>query len=404
MPDVPECEDVFRFGILSVMSMVVFPFRSEDPAVAETNLEMAAAHPRISCVVAVGAKENDLFTHLSRRAARLSSLAEVDVILQDRIGDRRPGKGDGMNTGLRRFLDSDLDRVHFYDADITNFDHSWIDGAERVADAGFDIVRHYFARASTDAMITWMVTRPLFAIGHPDSGLWRIRQPLGGEMLLTRPVVEKLVADDFVASRSDWGIDTVICYATTATGQPIYEHYLSDGKQHALYGSLAELRQMLVECFEAALGVAALPAPPPFDHHLAPEAPAPPAIAHRVAYDVESTLPLLTGSWTDGEREAAREFPAHLAGPFLANSAGRLTFAFLDAGNWYDALVALAERYRPEPGWRDLLFRLWVARVLAYTTSDALGGHGRAMEILEATVAGYARRAAAAARAVNPGF
>ena len=53
---------------------------------------------------------------------------------------------------------------------------------------------HTLPRASTDAMITWMVTRPLFAIGHPRSALWRIRQPLGGELALTRPVAEELMA------------------------------------------------------------------------------------------------------------------------------------------------------------------------------------------------------------------
>ncbi|HJR92387.1 MAG TPA: hypothetical protein VJ938_08100, partial [Acidimicrobiia bacterium] len=74
----------------------------------------------------------------------------------------------------------------------------------------------------------------------------------------------------------------------------------------------------------------------------------------------------------------------------LANLA-RPTFAFMDGGTWRETLVALLQSYRPEPGWRGVLFRLWVARVLAYTTTDALGGHARAMEALEETVVGYAR-------------
>ena len=68
-----------------------------------------------------------------------------------------------MNTALRRAAATGFERVHFYDADIINFDNMWIDGAEEAADKGYDIVRHRFPRASTDAMITWMVTRPSLA-------------------------------------------------------------------------------------------------------------------------------------------------------------------------------------------------------------------------------------------------
>ena len=150
--------------------------------VVSANLATAAHHPRVSRVLAVGAGRGRLFDHLTTEAERraASTGKPVDVVLQDRIGNRRPGKGDGMNTGMRHFLAGDEQRLHFYDADITNFDVSWIDGAEEAADAGYSIVRHFFPRASTDAMITWMITRPMFAIGHPTSALWRIRQPLGG--------------------------------------------------------------------------------------------------------------------------------------------------------------------------------------------------------------------------------
>ena len=58
----------------------------------------------------------------------------VELILQDRIGDKRPGKGDGMNTALRYFLEkTDLDRIHFYDADITSFNEEWMTKAEEAA-------------------------------------------------------------------------------------------------------------------------------------------------------------------------------------------------------------------------------------------------------------------------------
>lgn len=370
----------------------MFPFKVEDPAVVVANLETAAAHPRVTRVLAVGAERDELFERLSLESGRITDRTgtPVEVVLQDRIGDRRPGKGDGMNTGMRRFLASDEDRLHFYDADITNFDDTWIDGAEQAADAGYPIVRHYFPRASTDAMITWMITRPMFAIGHPDSALWQVRQPLGGELLMTRPVVEKLAALDIVGSQSDWGIDTVLTYAQMTLGLPIYEHYVDGGKQHALYGSLDELRPMVIECFEAAADIARLPTPPSVEHVVEDERRAPPEIAEKVAFDFEGTLRLLAENWTEDERRAADRLgevvkPLQAAGPLPR-------FAFLDADTWYEVLQALRREYRPEPGWQGLLFRLWAGRVLAYTTSDALAGHAGAMARLEAAVESYARR------------
>ena len=369
--------------------MVVLPFKTEDPAVATRNLAIAAGHPRVRKVLAVGAGRDTTFAAMEEAGKDIDD-AKVSVVVQDRIGDRRPGKGDGMNTGLRHFLESGLDRLHFYDADITNFDAAWIDRAEEAADAGFPVVRHYFPRASTDAMITWMITRPIFAIAHPQSILWEIRQPLGGELLITRQIAEALVEDPFVSSRSDWGIDTAICFATVSLGEPIRETYVAAGKQHALYGSLDELRDMVVECFEAASDVADQPTPPSTRHEVESSEPAPPAITDKVGYNVEDTLTLLTAGWTTAEVEGAAMLPPALSEPLLGNLV-RPTFAFLDAEAWRLALISLLELYRPEPGWRGILFRLWVARVLAYTTTDALAGHGRAMQLLEDTVSGYAR-------------
>ena len=78
----------------------------------------------------------------------------------------------------------------------------------------YSVVRHYFARASTDAMITWMITKTGFSLLWPDSELPWIEQPLGGELLFKRPVVEHLVKDDRVRAQSDWGIDTLYTFST----------------------------------------------------------------------------------------------------------------------------------------------------------------------------------------------
>lgn len=378
------------------VSAVVFPFNAEDPVVASGNLATAASHPRVEAVMAVGVTENSTFDDLSRVAQDLSDRHQkpVHVRLQQRIGDLRAGKGDGMNTGLAWFLDHSYERLHFYDADITNFDHTWIDGAETAADAGYPFVRHYFPRASTDAMITWMVTRPLFAIAHPGSDLWRIRQPLGGEILLTRWLAEKLASDPLVSSRSDWGIDTVVTYAALSHGAGIFESYVPDGKQHALYGSLADIKTMFHECLQAALDVGSRPpTPSPIDHRADPAGAAPGAVAESVGYDLEASLRLLTDEWTPAEVTAASELPDPIAEPVLANLI-RPTFRFCDGGTWFDVLEALRHHYRPEPGWQGLAFRLWVARVIAYTTTDALGGHSHATATLESTLERYARMSA----------
>ena len=49
-----------------------------------------------------------------------------------------------------------------------------------------------FPRAATDAMITWMITRPALARLFPGTLLPRLDQPLGGEVLLTGRAVEAL--------------------------------------------------------------------------------------------------------------------------------------------------------------------------------------------------------------------
>ena len=199
------------------MSLVVFPFKREDLDVVEANLRTAAGHPRVEAVWAVAATEGDDLDAVSTIAARVGSAEgrPVSVFAQERLGRYRSGKGDGMNTAIRKAADAGFRRVHFYDPDITNLDGDWIESAEAKADEGYAIVRHRFPRAATDAMITWMVTRPGLAMLFPGTLLPRLGQPLGGEMLLTAEAVRRLASDPLVTARSDWGIDTMITYATT---------------------------------------------------------------------------------------------------------------------------------------------------------------------------------------------
>ena len=373
------------------MSLAVFPFKSEEPSLVVSNLATAAAHPAIDEVWAVAPEAGGAEAAVRAMAKEVSSAhaKPVEVIIQERLGTYRSGKGDAMNTALALAAGQGRQRVHFYDADITNFDASWIDGAEAAADRGFGVVRHRFPRAATDAMITWMITRPALARLFPGTFLPRLDQPLGGEVLLTRPAVETLAASDLVRSRSDWGIDTVLTYATSVMDLGFYEHHVADGKRHALYGSLDELREMLIECLDAAASLSGRPGPGPGARHATdPPAPVPDDLKQITAYDLEGTVRLLDAEWSPDEVQLAESLPPDLSG--LLDDPIRPRFELMDADRWHMAHGFLMESFAlGDPAWESLAFRLWLTRVLSYTTNQARDGFDAAMAYLESTIRRY---------------
>ena len=374
------------------MSLVVFPFKREDPAVVRKNLEVAAAHPLVDTVWAVAASDGAALESVEAIGLGVadSSGKPVSVFAQERLGALRPGKGDGMNTALKRASRDGFERIHFYDADITNFDGSWIDGAETAADDGYEIVRHRFPRAATDAMITWMVTRPALAMIFPDSILPRLGQPLGGELLISGRVAAALAGNDLVRARSDWGIDTLITYATAAMGAPMYEHNVASGKRHALYGSLDEIRDMSLECLDAVSSLVGQPAPPneaAFGSD--PDAPVPRDLKSVVGYDIERTKPLLVTDWSEAEASLARQLPAEIAAEVLVNRK-RPNYEFMDSKAWQTTLPWLIRSFRlGEQVMESLAFRLWLMRVLSYTVQEVPKGYDEAISHLEGTIRQY---------------
>lgn len=375
----------------------MFPFKSEEPSLVASNLSTAAAHPAIDEVWAVAPEEGAAEVAVRAMAEEVSRAHAnpVEVIVQERLGIYRSGKGDAMNTALARAAGQGRDRVHFYDADITNFDSSWIDGAEAAADRGFGVVRHRFPRAATDAMITWMITRPALARLFPGTFLPRLDQPLGGEVLLTGQAVELLAGSELVRNRSDWGIDTMLTYATSVMDLGLYEHHVADGKRHALYGSLEELREMLIECLDAAASLSGRPGPENGARHgTDPPAPVPEDLKQIVAYDVAGTIPLLEARWSEEEIRLVERLPAELFG-FLLDDPTRPRLELMDADRWYVAHGFLLESFALEdPAWESLAFRLWLTRVLAYTTNQAGKGFDAAMAYLESTILHYETMAA----------
>ena len=374
------------------MSLAVFPFKSEEPSLVVSNLATAAAHSAIDEVWAVAPEVGGAEAAVRTMAKEMSGAhaKPVEVIIQERVGTYRSGKGDAMNTALALAAGQGRHRVHFYDADITNFDASWIDGAEAAADRGFGVVRHRFPRAATDAMITWMITRPALARLFPGTFLPRLDQPLGGEVLLTRPAVESLAASDLVRSRSDWGIDTVLTYATSVMDIGFYEHHVADGKRHALYGSLDELREMLIECLDAAASLSGRPGPGSGARHATdPPAPVPEDLKQITAYDLEGTVRLLEAEWSPDEVDLAESLPPDLSG-LLLDDPVRPRFELMDADRWHIAHGLLMESFAlGDPAWESLAFRLWLTRVLSYTTNQAREGFDAAMAYLESTIRRY---------------
>lgn len=379
------------------MSLAVFPFKTEQPSLVASNLATAAAHPAVDEVWAVAPREGEEEVAVRAMAREVSRARAkpIKVIVQERLGRYRSGKGDAMNTALALAAGQGRDRVHFYDADITNFDASWIEGAEAAADRGFGVVRHRFPRAATDAMITWMITRPALARLFPGTLLPRLDQPLGGEVLLTGRAVEALAGSDLVRERSDWGIDTVLTYATSIMDLGVYEHHVADGKRHALYGSLDELREMLIECLDAAASLSGRPGPGDGARHgTDPTAPVPEDLKQIVAYDVAGTARLLEGTWGEEEVHLVDRLPRDLFG-FLLDDPTHPRFELMDADRWYVAHGFLLEGFAlGDSAWESLAFRLWLTRVLAYTTNQAGMGFDAAMTYLEATILRYEAMAA----------
>ena len=363
-------------------SLVVVPFLDEDPELVLQTLAIAAGHPRVGEVV--GVSGSHVPTHqLVEAGLGAVSGAPTRVVQQIRIGTRRPGKGDAVNTGFRFFLEeTELDRIHFYDADIKTFGAGWIDRAEAAADLGFQAVRHYYPRAATDAMITWMVTRPGFGLLWPRSELPRIAQPLSGELMFDRSAAADLAADPVVRDQSDWGIDTVLTGATVHHGLSIYECYNSEGKDHTLYGRLTDIKMMMVECL-AALQTLRVGSPQAVVHRVEDPHEVSPAIIEQLAYDIEGTQKLLADDWSPRqERLLADHFvPAIAAG--AVNWELWPDTSFMTEEVWFSALRSLINEFvLGDDDWEALAFRLWVGRVLHYTFTVAVRGHNYSLAYL----------------------
>lgn len=349
----------------------------------------------MNSVLCVGYEKNECYQAIERVIPEIEkqSNKEISIILQERLGNKRPGKGDGMNTALRYFLEeTDYERLHFYDSDIESFSHEWITQAETAADEGYQVVRHYFPRASTDAMITWMITKTGFAILWPDTELPFIEQPLGGELMMTREVARNLFEDKLVISRSDWGIDTAYTWAMAKGKFSMYETYISVGKLHKLYGALSDLKDMVVECFNTVQDLKDEEIETEgMMHRIERAGLVPERVKEKTAYDLEGSLLLLMEGWTEKQRELLEHFPQEIKDG-MRECQRRPRFKFMDDESWYETYKILLRKFDfADEDWQELLFKLWIARVLNYTSSIALRGYDYALYYLYQMIEKFAK-------------
>ena len=374
-------------------TLIVIPVLNEDLQVVCANLQAAADHPRVHSVVAVTGDHEPTNRQIQEVLPMLGT--RVRAVPQERLGSFRPGKGDAINTGFNVFLENPvLERIHFYDADIKSFDGEWITKAEEALDLEFQAVRHFYPRAATDAMITWMVTRLGFAILWPQSPLPTIEQPLSGELAFNREAAAIIAGDQRVKAQSDWGVDTAITFATVGHGLSVYESYIARGKDHALYSSLADIKVMMTECL-ATLQRLRFDTPGLLELPRRVSEPATAVsekIAQLVGFDIEATQRLLNENWNPRqELLLADHFPQELAARSRSWQQWPDT-SWMDEETWVATLSILLDRFLPDDqDWSDIAFRLWVGRVLHYTLRIAMKGHSFAdsylREMISRTVA-----------------
>ncbi|NND85332.1 MAG: hypothetical protein HKN46_09315 [Acidimicrobiia bacterium] len=354
------------------MSLVVFPFRYDDLDVFERSVRIAASHPSVSSVLAIGdlAPRADVVAE----AREVAGDTPVEVVQQERVGSLRPGKGDAMLTGIRRFLaDAAADRLHFYDADIRTFSHDWISRAEHALDDGADVAKHWFHRASTDAQITWHITKAGSALLWPDSRYPDVHQPLGGEFALTRDAAQALWDEPEVRRRSDWGIDTTITFTLLRSGMTIHEVFVPEGKAHGSYASLADLDRMLFECLDALQRLGPIELPPSGHLIMDAEGPVTAQIADSIVYDVAATRAFLDQPLPPETEPLLEAHPVLLPDEPAA----------WDNDRWGAALRALLDGFvLGDPVWEAVTFRAWVLRVLHHTDVHVPNGHPAALAAL----------------------
>ncbi len=96
--------------------------------------------------------------------------------------------------------------------------------------------------------------------------------------------------------------------------------------------------------------------------------------------------------WTADEVELAGKIPGGIASEVLENRTAP-NFEFMDSPIWGVVLPWLLENFHlGDQAWRALAFRLWLMRVLSYTSKVVPRGYDEAIAHLEETIRRYEAR------------
>jgi mannosylglycerate synthase len=160
---------------------------------------------------------------------------------------------------------------------------------------------------------------------------------------------------------------------------------------------------MLIECFAAVQSLIGKKVPEGTLHHIEYQGPISEVVKAKIGYQFDGTLALLAHGWTDRQLTLLGSFPQRVCDG-LAACRGYPQVTFMDDDAWYETYRVLLREFRvDDPDWQELLFRLWITRVLGYTVTVALRGYDVAMHHLHGMVERYARRSAAEARLAAEG-
>ncbi len=372
-----------------------FPFKEENIRLFIMNILKVLDCKRMGEILLVGFRKNETYKKLENFISSLPKGEDVKLILQKRIGAKREGKGDGMNTAIDYFIkETNFKYLHFYDSDISTFNAGWIERAQRKIDEGYEVVRCYYPRVYTDAMVTWNITKCGFAYIWPDTILSKIEQPLGGEIAIKRIVARKLTKDKMVRNSSDWSIDTAYTTSFCKHKFSLYEIYIPEGKFHRFYGKLSQLKTMVLECFQILKENQFVRIDTKrIKYGEDPLGKIPKIYKEKTAFDIKGTISEFRKGWNKEEKELLDLFPKRVKEGVL-KCQKKIDFEFMDPENWYYAFEVFLKYFNEnEEKWKNFLFHLWVARVLNHTLKFASEGYNQAMRSLTGMIKYFKGRA-----------
>lgn len=155
---------------------------------------------------------------------------------------------------------------------------------------------------------------------------------------------------------------------------------------HALYDGLRDLKTMLVECFDAIQSMKDVRVVGNSMHHVQAGEAVPTDVRQKIGYNIEKSLLLLGENWSEEQERMLELFPSKVV-EGMQSARKFPTWSFMDEKTWVECYKVLLEHFnKDDEHWCELLFKMWVARVLNYTMRHVLRGYDVAMSEQNAMV------------------